>query len=39
MGFSLLQPTTPSTPATKRLMIDNVFSDAEPDTFDDLMTK
>jgi hypothetical protein len=31
-------PKTPSTPATKRLTIDNVYSDAEPDAFDDQVT-
>jgi hypothetical protein len=38
MGFALSHPKTPSTPATKRLTIDDVYSDAEPDAFDDQVT-
>ena len=34
MGFAVSINKTPSTPATKRLTIDNVYSDAQPDAFD-----
>ena len=33
MGFAVSAKKTPSTPATKRLTIDNVYSDAEPKAF------
>ena len=38
MGFAVSTNKTPSTPATKRLTIDNVYSDAEPDAFDNQVT-
>jgi hypothetical protein len=38
MGFAVATNKTPSTAATKRLTIDNVYSDAEPDAFDDQVT-
>jgi hypothetical protein len=39
MGFALSTNKTPSTPATKRLTIENVYSDAEPDAFHDQVTR
>ena len=38
MGFAVSAKKTPSNPATKRLTIDNVYSDAEPDAFDNQVT-
>jgi hypothetical protein len=38
MGVAVSTTRPPSTPAAKRLTIDNVYIDAEPDAFDDQVT-